>query len=112
MAANGISSLSTKEAKQHAKLDLASLKRQGYLLASNGTIISGPNTSANFYRTRNFYDITELPTQYVENATVDNPNPNLIQGRPWTLAPVSAEILMEDGTDVYQEDGSSLILTE
>jgi hypothetical protein len=34
----------------------------------------GPDTNAVFYRTRNTYDITQLPTQYNNNAVVDNPN--------------------------------------
>lgn len=43
------------------------------------------NTSAPFYRTRNNYDITELPTQYSGNDIVNNPNVGgLIAGRPWT----------------------------
>ena len=37
MAANGISTLSTKQLKQVAKLDLAQLKRRGYTLNVNGT---------------------------------------------------------------------------
>ena len=40
MAANGISILATKELRQKAKLDLASLKRQGYTLNADGTIAS------------------------------------------------------------------------
>jgi len=50
MAANGISTLATKELRQVAKLDLAALKR-------------GES-----------YDITQLPTQYSGNIIVDNPN--------------------------------------
>jgi hypothetical protein len=61
-----ISRLATKELKQKAKLDLAALDR----------VASG--------EARGTYDITELPTQYNNNATVDNPNGSgLIQGRPW-----------------------------
>jgi len=86
MSANGISTLSNKKAKQKAKLDLAQLKRKGYTLAANGTVISGPDTGAIFYRSRNEYDITELPTQYsgVGNGLIDNINETgLILGRPW-----------------------------
>ena len=61
-----IGRLATKELKQKAKLDLAALDR----------VASG--------EARGTYDITELPTQYNNNATVDNPNGSgLIQGRPW-----------------------------
>jgi len=84
MAANGISTLSTKEARQKAKLDLAALKRQGYTLNIDGTIASGPDTTKQFYRARNIYDITELPTQYNGNTIIDNPNiSGLLLGRPW-----------------------------
>lgn len=66
MAANGISTLATKELRQKAKLDLAAAKR-----ASNGN-------------TRSTYDLTQLPTQYNDNAVVNNPNASgLVQGRPW-----------------------------
>jgi hypothetical protein len=53
MAQNGISTLSTKEARQHAKLALAETNRQ-----------AGGDTGAVAYRARNYYDITQLPTQY------------------------------------------------
>lgn len=67
MAANGISTLSTKEAKQKAKLDLAATKRQ-----ADGNA-------------RYTYDITQLPTQYSGNDVVENNHPTgLIEGRPWT----------------------------
>ena len=57
----------------------------------NGTFSGSgvPNTSANFYRARNDYDITQLPTQYDDNAIVDNPNEGgLVRGRPWATAEV------------------------
>jgi hypothetical protein len=67
MAANGISTLSTKQVKQVAKLDLAATNR-----AADGN-------------PRATYDISQLPTQYSGNNIVDNPNAGgLIQGRPWT----------------------------
>jgi GLEYA domain len=73
MAANGISTLSTKEARQKAKLDLAQTKRQ-----------AGGDTTKPYYRINNTYDITALPTQYVGNTVYNNPNTNgLLQGRPW-----------------------------
>jgi hypothetical protein len=50
---------------------------------------SGPaltNTSANFYRTRNNYDITQLPTQYSGDNIIDNLNGGgLVAGRPWVI---------------------------
>lgn len=66
MAANGISTLVSKELKQIAKLDLATTDR---------TADGNP---------RHTYDITQLPTQYSGNVIVDNPNAGgLIAGRPW-----------------------------
>jgi len=66
MAANGISSLPTKEARQRAKLDLAAVNR-----ARTGN-------------SRSAYDIDQLPTQYSDNNIVDNPNVGgLVEGRPW-----------------------------
>ena len=53
---NKIARLATKELRQKAKLDLATLDR----------IDSG--------ETRTTYDITQLPTQYNDNDVVDNPN--------------------------------------
>ena len=67
MAANGISTLATKELKQIAKLDLAATER-----AADGNV-------------RATYDITELPTQYDDDIVVDNANiGGLVVGRPWS----------------------------
>jgi hypothetical protein len=85
MAANGISTLQHKQDKQTAKLNLASLKRKGYTLDVAGNVISGPDISKPFYRARNAYDISELPTEYINNDVVDNANESgLLVGRPWT----------------------------
>jgi Interleukin-like EMT inducer len=66
MSQNGIAHLSTKELRQKAKLDLAAANRAA---RSNA---------------RSTYDLTELPSQYVNNAIYDNPNGSgLIKGRPW-----------------------------
>lgn len=66
MAANGISTLATKELRQKAKLDLA---------ASNRAAVGNPRAT---------YDITQLPTQYNDNDAVNNPNVGgLVVGRPW-----------------------------
>jgi hypothetical protein len=66
MALNGISELATKELRQKSKLDLAATKR-----ATDGYA-------------RSTYDITQLPTQYNDNAVINNPNAGgLVVGRPW-----------------------------
>lgn len=66
MSANGISTLSTKEERQRAKLDLA---------ASNRAVTNNA---------RSTYDLTLLPTQYDSNTIINNPNiGGLVLGRPW-----------------------------
>lgn len=63
---NKISRLTTLEDRQVAKLELSKLER---------IALSNPRPN---------YDILELPTRYVGNTVVDNPNPGgLITGRPW-----------------------------
>lgn len=65
-SANIIARLPTLQDRQLAKLNLSHLERQ------------------ELANTRPNYDITELPTQYVGNVVVDNPNPDgLLEGRPW-----------------------------
>jgi hypothetical protein len=69
---NKIARLTTLQDRQLAKLDLSRLER------------------LDLGNTRPYYDITELPTQYVGNVVVDNPNPDgLIEGRPWSAIPGS-----------------------
>jgi hypothetical protein len=71
MSENGIAWLPTKEDRQIAKLDLAQSKRQ----------LSGTNG----YRPHNVYDVNTLPTKYIDNTILDNPNLGGLQpGRPWT----------------------------
>ena len=83
MAANGISTLSTKQAKQIAKLDIAQAKRQGKTVARDGTVSGSVDATKTAYRYWNVYDIAALPTQYSGNSVVDNAGP-LVSHRPWT----------------------------
>ena len=72
MAANGISTLATKQLRQEAKLTLAGQNR-----AASNVIQPGryADTTA---------DLTQLPTRYVDDTVVDNANTGgLKQGRPW-----------------------------
>ena len=83
MAANGISTLETKLARQTAKLNLAQNKRRGYTLNTAGSIVSGPDTSKVFYRENNTYDLAYLPDTFATSAD-DNANTGgLLVGRPW-----------------------------
>lgn len=74
MAANNISTLPTKEERQLAKLELAQTKRQ--------------QTGTNGYRENRYYDVDLLPTKYVGNDVVNNPNVDGLQPhRPWKTTP-------------------------
>jgi hypothetical protein len=85
MSANGISDLATKQLKQVAKLDIAQAKREGRVVADDGSVSGPVDATKNYYRARNQYDITQLPTQYTGNDLTDNPNVGgLVEGRPWT----------------------------
>lgn len=86
MSKNGISSLTTKEDRQLAKLAIAKAKREGKIVADDGTVSGSTDSTKPYFRNRNDYDITQLPTQYDGNNVLDNPNPGgLILGRPWKL---------------------------
>lgn len=91
MAANGISSLPTKEERQLAKLELAKAKRQGKIITEGGGTWSASGSvdpTATAYRVRNEYDINQLPTKYVGNDIILNDHPSGLQlGRPWISSP-------------------------
>lgn len=90
MALNGISTSTYKAARQTAKLELAKAKREGRIVADDGTITGSINTTTPYYRPRNIYDISQLPTVYSTSTNttanvIDNPNiGGLVYGRPWT----------------------------
>ena len=85
MAANGISELATKALKQVAKLNIAQAKKQGKVVATDGTITGSVDSTKNYYRYNNTYNITDLPTKYTGNAVTDNANASGLQpARPWT----------------------------
>ena len=97
MAANGISTLATKELRQKAKLDLASQKK----------VARGDPAP--------YYDITLLPTQYSGNDIVDNPNPGGLQpGRPWieNRSTLVDNFILEDGSNLLTEAGGYIILED
>jgi hypothetical protein len=73
MAANGISTLDNKKLRQEAKLALAEQDRQDRNAIEPGRYA---DTSA---------DITQLPTKYkADNTVEDNPNVGgLLPKRPW-----------------------------
>ncbi len=72
MAANGISTLATKQAKQEAKLIQANADR-----AARNVVEPGRYADVTA-------DIDQLPTKYVGDTVFDNANTGgLKQGRPW-----------------------------
>jgi hypothetical protein len=74
MAQNGISDLATKQLKQEAKLAIAEAKRQGKVVADDGTITGTVDPTKPYYRTLNVLDIDLLPTKYTDDDVTDNPN--------------------------------------
>ena len=85
MAANGISTLATKQLRQEKKLEIAEAKRQGKTVAVDGTISGSVDDTKPYYRVLNTLDINLLPTKYSGNTVVDNANVGGLQaGRPWT----------------------------
>lgn len=85
MSKNGIAWLPTKEARQIAKLDLAAEKR-------------GQS-----------YDRDLLPTKYVDNDVVDNPNIGGLQPqRPWTNTPSISYSLSTAGNVTSIDEGAAL----
>lgn len=84
MALNGISTLPTKEDRQLAKLEIAEAKRQGKIVARDGSVTGTLDPTKPWYRENNVLDITELPTVYDGNNVSDNPNLGGLQpARPW-----------------------------
>ena len=87
MSLNGISELATKEAKQLAKLEIAEAKRNGKVVADDGTVSGSADPTKPYYRSTNVLDISELPTKYSGNTVVDNINSTgLVAGRPWSTS--------------------------
>ena len=95
MAANGISTLATKELRQIAKLDLAATNR-----AADGNA-------------RATYDITQMPTLYDDNTVINNANVGgLVVGRPWVSTPpiITAGLVLHldaGDTDSYPGTGTT-----
>ena len=112
MAANGISTLSTKQLKQEGKLAIAQAKRQGKVVARDGTISGSEDSTKSYYRTLRISDINLLPAKYSGNNLVDNrkgpatgiiPNPDvssILNGSFTTLPPTPIPNYAIPGSDV------------
>jgi hypothetical protein len=75
--------MANKQLKQEAKLNIAEAKRQGKVVAVDGTITGAVDPTKPYYRALNTLDINLLPTKYNVNLVVDNVGA-LQPGRPWT----------------------------
>lgn len=107
-SSNNISSTSTwtKQQRQLLKLDLAQLRRKAAGL-----------TTSTYYRYRNTYNVTELPTTFVANtSTFNNPNTGgLVVGRPWGTAvppPLDSLTLWLDASNLSSYSGSGTTWTD
>lgn len=76
MSSNNISNsaLWTKPERQQLKLELAQLRRQ-----------AGGDTSTNYYRVYNVYDLDLLADKYTSNTTTVETTSTLTVHRPWTV---------------------------
>lgn len=72
-SSNTISTSTSKVTRQTTKLDLAQLRRK-----------AGGNTSTNYYRVYNTYDIDKLADKYTSNTTTVGTTSTLSVHRPWT----------------------------
>ena len=112
MAANGISTLATKQARQVAKLEYAQAKRKGRVITDGGPLGTYgtwsddgvDNDTVNYFRANNTYDITSLPNIYAGNLPADpdaNPNPDgLLPKRPWiAVGTIGAPTSIEESVD-------------
>ena len=122
MAANGISTLATKEARQIAKLEYAQAKRKGRVITDGGPLGAygtwsddgTDDDTKNYYRSNNTYDATSLPDTYNGNdggttssytQVDDNPNTDgLLPKRPW----VAVGVIEEPATIGEAVDGGTL----
>lgn len=114
MAANGISTLSTKQARQVAKLEYAQAKRKGREITDGGPLGTygtwsddgTDDDTKNYYRPNNVYDLTALPDTYTGNVAEPDDNPNaggLLPKRPWVEVsgidePASIEEAVDGGS--------------
>jgi hypothetical protein len=72
-SSNTIATIADKADRQIAKLELAQLRRQ-----------AGGNTTTNYYRTYNVYDVDLLADKYTSNTTTVGTTSTLVIHRPWT----------------------------
>ena len=72
-SSNTISTATSKVDRQLDKLELAQLRRQ-----------AGGNTTTNYYRVYNVYDVDLLADKYISNTATVGTTSTLVIHRPWT----------------------------
>jgi len=114
MSANGLSLLSTKQLRQEGKLDIAEAKRQGRVVATDGTITGSIDSTKEYYRTHNVADLNLLPTKYSGNNIVDNTNlSGLVSSRPYRSSVILNELDVHlDAGDKDSYSGSGTAVTD
>ena len=85
-----------KVARQIAKLELAKLRKQ-----------AAGDTTANYYREYNVYDIDLLADKYISSTATIGTTSTLVDSRPWTL--LIALVTSENGDTLITEDGNTII---
>jgi hypothetical protein len=85
-SSNTISTSTNKVDRQLAKLELAQLRRQA----------SG-NTTTNYYRNSNIYDIDLLADKYTSNTSTVGTTSTLVIGRPWIQDQVYTNLIFTYG---------------
>ena len=89
----------SKQLSQEMMLDIAQLKKQ-----------AGGDTTKPYYRSLNEYDKTELPTQYVGDNVLNNPNSQgLLLGRPWSADGITLSSLVTWLDPTFAVSGSTII---
>jgi len=106
MAANGISTLGTKQLKQEAKIAIVQAKRQGKTVAKNGTVTGSINATKRYFRDANTYDLNLLPTKYVGNTSYNNQD-QTGSVRSLTSAAITANPITVSG---YAIPGSDIVV--
>jgi|TARA_B110000967_G_C18693520_1_gene464246 hypothetical protein len=87
MAANGISELTLKATRQDTKLAKAEAKRQGKVVAANGTISGSADNTKNYWRAKNTLTLASLPARYHASSNTGalrTGSADVIASRPWS----------------------------
>ena len=100
-SSNTISTATNKVDRQLAKLALAQLRRQ-----------AGGNTSTNYYRTYNVYDIDLLADKYTSNTSTVGTTSTLAVHRPWILVGATGFTLTDESGNTLTTESGDILITE